>query len=224
MAKSTSRSSGGNRGNRGGGGNAGSQTTTDHEQIRQWAESRGARPACVRGTGGGGDTGMIRLDFPGFSGEDSLQEISWDEWFQQFDENNLALLCQETTKDGQPSNFNKLVSRDTAGGKSAKPRGGGGSGRSGSRGSSGAAKSGGARKSASSLRSAGGGSGKTAAPKRAGSSTRSSGGVGRETQSAKSARSGKSAKSAMSTKSGATGGGSRAGGSAKPKAASRRAK
>jgi hypothetical protein len=102
---------------------AGSQTTTDHEQIRQWAEARGGKPSCVRGTGGVGDTGMLRLDFPGYTGADSLQEISWDEWFEQFDDQRLALLYQETTKDGQQSNFNKLVSRATAS-KSKAGRGG----------------------------------------------------------------------------------------------------
>ena len=102
---------------------ASAQPMTDHEEIRRWAEERGARPACVRGTGGEGDPGMIRLDFPGFSGGDSLQEISWDEWFRQFDENNLALLVQDTTGRGRKSNFNKLVSRETAaaaGGRSRK--------------------------------------------------------------------------------------------------------
>lgn len=87
---------------------------TDHEDIQRWAEERGARPTCVRGTGGGDDVGMIRLDFPGYSGQDSLQSIEWDEWFQKFDENNLALLVQDETARGQKSNFNKLVSRDTA--------------------------------------------------------------------------------------------------------------
>ncbi len=87
---------------------------TDHEDIRSWAEERGAQPTCVRGTGGGDDVGMIRLDFPGYSGQDSLQSIEWDEWFQKFDENNLALLVQDQTARGQKSNFNKLVSRDTA--------------------------------------------------------------------------------------------------------------
>jgi hypothetical protein len=87
---------------------------TDHEEIRQWAEERGAKPACVRGTGGRGDTGMIRLDFPGWSGEQSLQPISWDDWFEKFDESNLALMVQETTARGQKSNFNKLVKRGTA--------------------------------------------------------------------------------------------------------------
>jgi hypothetical protein len=68
----------------------------------------------VRGTGGKNDPGMIRLDFPGFTGSETLQPISWDEWFRAFDENNLALLVQEETADGTRSNFNKLVSRETA--------------------------------------------------------------------------------------------------------------
>lgn len=91
------------------------QTTTDHDTIRDWAEARGARPACVRGTGSSGDPGIIRLDFPGYSGEDSLEEISWDDWFDKFEEQGLALIYQEQTQGGEESNFNKLVSRDNAG-------------------------------------------------------------------------------------------------------------
>jgi hypothetical protein len=87
---------------------------TDHEEIRNWAEERGGKPSCVRGTGGESDVGMIRIDFPGYSGEGSLEEISWDEWFDKFDERNLALLVQDETAGGQTSNFNKLVSRGTA--------------------------------------------------------------------------------------------------------------
>ena len=90
------------------------QPVTDHERIREWAEERGARPACVKGTGGKDDTGMIRLDFPGYSGSDSLQEITWEEWFEAFEANNLALIMQEETSGGTKSNFNKLVSRQSA--------------------------------------------------------------------------------------------------------------
>lgn len=91
-----------------------SKVTFDHDEIRRWAEERNAQPACVRGTGTDGDIGMIRLDFPGYSGESSLEHIGWDEWFQKFDERNLALLYQETTAGGEKSNFNKIVSRETA--------------------------------------------------------------------------------------------------------------
>jgi hypothetical protein len=93
-----------------------SQTTTDHGTIRRWAEERGGKPACVKGTGGKEDTGMIRLEFPAFSGskDESLQEITWDEFFEKFDESNLALVYQEKTAGGEKSNFNKLVSRSRA--------------------------------------------------------------------------------------------------------------
>ncbi len=87
--------------------------TTDHEFIKSWAEERGAKPTAVKGTGGGDDVGMIRLDFPGYSGEGKLEPISWDEWFEKFDEADLALLDQEETAGGQKSNFNKLVKRST---------------------------------------------------------------------------------------------------------------
>jgi hypothetical protein len=99
------------------------QVTTDHDQIRKWVEERGGKPSCVRGTGGSDDVGLLRIDFPGYSGEKSLQEISWDEFFEKFDEQSLALLYQEETKSGEKSNFNKLVSRETANrshGKKAK--------------------------------------------------------------------------------------------------------
>jgi hypothetical protein len=93
---------------------AGAHVLTNHDEIRRWAEERGAHPASVRGTGDREDVGMIRLDFPGYRGEGSLGEINWDEWFRKFDEIGLALLVQEQTARGQKSNFNKLVKRETA--------------------------------------------------------------------------------------------------------------
>jgi len=91
-----------------------SNLTTDHDFIRRWAEERGAKPACVRGTGSRGDIGMLRLDFPGYSGGRSLQPISWEDFFEKFEERKLALLYQDETARGQKSNFNKLVKRETA--------------------------------------------------------------------------------------------------------------
>jgi hypothetical protein len=79
--------------------------------IRTWVEERGGKPACVRGTGGKLDTGMLRIDMPGYSGKTSLAPISWDDWFEKFDEKQLAFLYQDETAGGKKSNFNKLVSR-----------------------------------------------------------------------------------------------------------------
>jgi hypothetical protein len=92
---------------------ASSRVLTDHDEIRQWAEERGARPSTVQRTHTDDNVGIIRLDFPGYSGEDSLEEIEWDEWFDKFDDNNLALIIQDETARGEKSNFNKIVSRDT---------------------------------------------------------------------------------------------------------------
>jgi hypothetical protein len=91
---------------------ASSKTTTDHDEIREWVEARGGRPARVKRTGKGDDPGLIRIDFPGFSGEGSLEEISWEDFFKAFEDNELAFVYQEKKKSGEPSTFSKLVSRE----------------------------------------------------------------------------------------------------------------
>lgn len=57
------------------GSSAQSRTTTDHDEIREWAEERGSLPSCVRGTGGSEDIGMLRSEFPGKPGarDESLE-------------------------------------------------------------------------------------------------------------------------------------------------------
>ena len=91
-----------------------SETTTDHEVIRKWAEARGGRPVTVRRTGDAEEPGVLRIDFPGGRGSESLEEISWEAWFEKFDEKELAFLYQDKTKNGEESRFFKLVSRETA--------------------------------------------------------------------------------------------------------------
>jgi hypothetical protein len=91
-----------------------SKTTTDHDTIRHWAEERGGSPASVRGTERGDEAGVLRIDFPGGAGEDALQHISWEEWFEKFDEKNLSFLYQEQKASGEGSTFFKLVSRESS--------------------------------------------------------------------------------------------------------------
>ena len=84
------------------------KTTTNHDEIRRWAEARDGRPARVKATGGGDDPGILRIDFR--DPDEGLEEISWEEWFEAFEENDLAFLYQP---EGE-SRFNKLVRRDSA--------------------------------------------------------------------------------------------------------------
>lgn len=85
-------------------------TTADHDTIRKWAESKGGKPAAVETTYKGDDVGIIRIMFPDAkqSEHDALVEISWDEFFDEFEKRDLALLYDKD------SMFSKIVGRDTA--------------------------------------------------------------------------------------------------------------
>jgi hypothetical protein len=72
------------------------RTTTDHEEIRRWAEERGGRPAAVvsaenQNVAAGG----LRIDFPDYDSGEPLQEITWTEFFDRFEEENLTFIFQE---------------------------------------------------------------------------------------------------------------------------------
>ncbi|WP_207434228.1 hypothetical protein [Sabulibacter ruber] len=83
------------------------KTTTDHDTIRKWAEARDGKPATVKGTGKGEEAGLLRINFPGYA-EDNLEDITWEEFFEKFEEKKLAFLYQ----DEKDSRFSKLVNRD----------------------------------------------------------------------------------------------------------------
>jgi hypothetical protein len=85
------------------------KTTTDHATIKRWAEARKGRPAAVRQTGGQHDPGILRFDFG--EPEDNLEPISWEDFFEKFEQSGLALLYQEQQKGGQQSRFFKFVHR-----------------------------------------------------------------------------------------------------------------
>jgi hypothetical protein len=78
--------------------------TRDHEQIRAWVEERGGIPTVVKGTGG-----LLRIDFiegaESHGREASLEEVSWERWFELFDESQLSFLF---SPEGE-SRFFKLV-------------------------------------------------------------------------------------------------------------------
>lgn len=86
------------------------EVTTNHETIRKWAEKKGGKPAAVARTHQGGDVGIVRIMFPNApqSEHQALTEISWDEFFEEFEQRKLALLYEE---DGL---FSKIIGRDTA--------------------------------------------------------------------------------------------------------------
>ena len=98
-----------------------SKITTNHEEIRRWVDQRGGHPAKVKGTEREGESGggLLRIDYPGYSGEETLEEITWEQFFDQFEKNALAFLYQDTLESGETSRFSKLIDRDSTEAKAA---------------------------------------------------------------------------------------------------------
>ncbi len=88
-----------------------SRTTTDHEVIIRWAEARGGRSARVKGTEVR-SAGLLRIQFPEAHSADALEAIPWSDFFEKFEEKQLAFVYQEATSGGEISRFNRIVSRD----------------------------------------------------------------------------------------------------------------
>ena len=182
-----------------------SRNTRDHDEIREWAEARGAVPAEVTRTHTDDEPGILRFCFPDAvnRNDKNLREISWDEFFEKFDENNLELVYQEKTADGDVSNFNKLVHPESVA-ERARGRSGSGSRSTGST-RSGSTSSRSTNSRSAGSRSAGSGS-RSSESRRSGSGssgTKSSGAKRTGTKGASSRSTGtRSAKSTSSRSSG----------------------
>ncbi|MBA2409070.1 MAG: hypothetical protein H0V62_04620 [Gammaproteobacteria bacterium] len=86
------------------------KTTTDHEEIRAWVAARDGVPATVASTADK-EPGVLRVLFQAQQSGDALEEISWDDFFEKFEEEKLAFLYQSETKQGERSRFFKFVNR-----------------------------------------------------------------------------------------------------------------
>jgi len=86
------------------------KTTINHEEIRRWVEARDGVPVSAKGVDEDGDEiALLRISF---RDDPALKRISWDEFFERFEDDDLAFLYQEQTADGKRSRFFKMVERD----------------------------------------------------------------------------------------------------------------
>ena len=85
--------------------------THDHQIIKKWAEERNGVPARVAGTEANGDEGILRIHFPEFSKSDDLEQISWEDFFDDFEKDKLDFLYQDKKANGDMSTFHKFVAR-----------------------------------------------------------------------------------------------------------------
>lgn len=100
-----------------------SKSTRNHDEIRRWAQEHGAVPCEVSGMERNSEAGILRFEFSNGPNRNdrNLKEISWDEFFIKFDQNNLELLYQDHSADGVKSNFNKLIRSNNGKGSEQRP-------------------------------------------------------------------------------------------------------
>lgn len=72
--------------------------TTDPTLLRSVIEDRGGFPAHLAGSEGEGDSGLPRVGFTDRENAD-LKEISWEQFFTEFDEKDLVGVYAEDGSD-----------------------------------------------------------------------------------------------------------------------------
>lgn len=88
-----------------------SNQTRDHNTIKKWVEERKGVPATIKGTGGTKNDGVLRIHFPENSNSGDFEELSWKDFFEEFETNNLDFLYQDQKTNGETSTFHKFVDR-----------------------------------------------------------------------------------------------------------------
>jgi len=72
------------------------------------------RASMVKAAKGKNGRGILRINFPDYSGENTLREILWEEFFNKLEKENLAFLYQEELSSGEQSRFFKIIDSDNA--------------------------------------------------------------------------------------------------------------
>src|SRR3954468_18619798 len=88
--------------------------TRDHALIQKWAQAHPAEPATGEQTASGPSTGLsvndggagIRFNFPGAG---RFRPISWEEWFGNFDQYELAFVYDNEGQADSGSGRYRLV-------------------------------------------------------------------------------------------------------------------
>lgn len=92
------------------------KVTTDHDEIKNWAEKHKAVPALIDDVDAGADKVGIRLDFPGdydekYLDEEDTHDIDWESFFKVFEEQELAFIYDNKLQ-SDPSWGYKFIKRE----------------------------------------------------------------------------------------------------------------
>lgn len=88
--------------------------TIDQAEIREWIEAHSGVPAVLKEVSedeGEESDDMLHISFD--PNDPDMEEMEWDEFFERFDNDNLALVYDDLTPKGTVPDF-ELVDRDRA--------------------------------------------------------------------------------------------------------------
>ncbi|MFC6906119.1 hypothetical protein [Halalkalicoccus tibetensis] len=86
------------------------ETTTDHETIREWVETRGSTAARTTGSSDE-ETGSLAI-VPEGTDDASVETVPWEEFFEVFEDEGLAFAYQTTREDPDERWFCTFVARE----------------------------------------------------------------------------------------------------------------
>ena len=87
--------------------------TVDNDEIRGWMEEHGGTPAILKETSDDGleSPDMLHISFNPQSPD--MEEMDWEEFFERFENENLALVYDDEDLETTPPDF-ELIDRDMA--------------------------------------------------------------------------------------------------------------
>ncbi len=69
--------------------------TTNRNVIKKWAQARHGWPALIRRATSAGFEMVLSIVFPDSSSSEIARKLTWDEFFDQFEQQHLVFVYQE---------------------------------------------------------------------------------------------------------------------------------
>ncbi len=85
------------------------KVTIDRNIIRKWAQARHGWPALVKKVTSAGIEMVLSFVFPDNEPLETVRKISWEEFFEKFDQQHLAFVYQESDRNRELSYYYEFI-------------------------------------------------------------------------------------------------------------------
>ncbi len=81
------------------------RVTTDRNVIRKWAKARHGLPAIIKKVTGAGIEMALSIIFPDSQSDEIARRITWEEFFEQFDNQHLVFVYEDRDQNHKQSRY-----------------------------------------------------------------------------------------------------------------------